>query len=380
MIVIYILFFLAVAYGVLMGVYRYGWNHLPEFCINPHQMDEDVVVSIIIAARNEASHIQSCLFALCRQDYPVDKMEILVIDDDSTDDTAYRVQQIRDNRIKLLRVRDYMHALTHHQAPKKRAIELGIAHARGELIITTDADCVAGPYWIRTLVSFYRQYHAVCMAAPVIYTDEKSFFDRFQSLDFMTMQGITGATDYLKIGTMCNGANFAYTRKAFYEVDGFVGIDGIASGDDMLLMYKLYCAYPDRVFYVKSRDAIVHTRPVQTWKAFWHQRIRWASKASKFDDRRLIWVLAGVYIWNLSFFALFIAGFFHLQWWMWGIGLLIYKTAVELYFLWPVAVFFQKKHQLWYFFPGQFLHIPYMVSAGLWSLWSGYQWKDRKLK
>ncbi|MBX5438626.1 MAG: glycosyltransferase [Thermoflavifilum sp.] len=380
MIAIDILILLAAAYGVLMGIYRYGWNHLPIYHVPALQESDAVSVSVVIPVRNEAAHIQQCLLAICRQQYPAEKMEILVVDDDSTDDTVHRIGEIQDTRIKLLRVTDRALQLSHLQAPKKRAIELGIAHARGELIITTDADCVVGPCWIKTIAGFYREHQAICMAAPVIYTDEKTFFDIFQSLDFLTMQGITGATDYLKMGTMCNGANLAYSRKAFYEVDGFRGIDGLASGDDMLLMYKLYCAYPDRVFYVKSSEAVVKTKPVKGWKAFWHQRLRWASKASKFDDRRLTWVLAGVYLWNLSFCVLFVAGFFHMQWWIWGMLLLIYKTAVELYFLWPVAAFFQKKSLLKYFFPGQFLHIPYIVSTGLWSLWGRYQWKDRTLK
>ncbi|MBX6380992.1 MAG: glycosyltransferase [Thermoflavifilum aggregans] len=380
MIVLYVFMLLALFYGVLMGIYRYGWDHLKEYDPDLQHVHEDVHVSVIIPARNEAAHIQSCLHAICRQHYPPDKMEILVIDDDSTDDTAQRVREIKDPRIRLLHVSDYVSHESRQRAPKKKAIELGVAHAHGELIITTDADCVAEPDWIKTIVSFYRQYHAVCMAAPVTYANEKSFFDIFQSLDFMTMQGITAATDHLKIGTMCNGANLAYSREAFYEVDGFTGIDGLASGDDMLLMYKLYRAYPDRVFYIKSRKAIVKTTPVNGLKAFWHQRVRWASKAGKFDDKRLTWVLAGVYCWNLAFCVLFFAGFFHARWWLWALGLLLYKTVVELCFLIPVAAFFQKKHLLWYFLPGQFLHIPYIVSTGLWSLWSRYQWKDRKLK
>lgn len=45
---------------------------------------------------------------------------------------------------------------------------------------------------------------------------------------------------------MCNGANLAYERKAFNEVNGFAGVDHIASGDDMLLMHKIGKQYPER--------------------------------------------------------------------------------------------------------------------------------------
>ncbi|MCL6523711.1 MAG: glycosyltransferase [Thermoflavifilum sp.] len=378
-VLIIVLVFLALGYGVLMILYRYGWQHLPEYRISKETF-ADIRVSIIIPARNEADHIQPCLQAICRQHYPAHLMEIIVVDDQSTDDTAARVLAVPDARIRLLQLQAEEPASVGHRAPKKKAIEMGIAHAQGELIVTTDADCVAGPNWIGSIVSFYRQHQAQCIAAPVIYSREQSFFDIFQSLDFMTMQGITGATVHLHIGTMCNGANLAYTRRVFEEVDGFTGIDGIASGDDMLLMYKIYHAYPDRVFYLKCRESIVYTLPVKGWRSFWHQRLRWASKANKFDDKRLTYVLAGVYVWNLCFVLLALLGFYDSYWWLIAAFLLMYKTIVELYFLFPVAKFFRKKRFLWYFFPGQFLHIPYIVSAGLAGVWSTYQWKGRKLK
>ena len=90
---------------------------------------------------------------------------------------------------------------------------------------------------------------------------------------------------------MCNGANLAYERKLFYEVDGFAGIDHIASGDDMLLMHKIAKKYPGKIYYLKSVDAIVSTHPMQSWKQFFNQRIRWASKATHYDDKRIFFVM-----------------------------------------------------------------------------------------
>ncbi len=100
---------------------------------------------------------------------------------------------------------------------------------------------------------------------------------------------------------MCNGANLAYKRKMFYDVYGFVGIDKIASGDDMLLMHKIWKQHPAKVHYLKSKEAIVSTQPMKTWKSFFNQRIRWASKARSYDDKRIFLVLLMVYLFNLSF-------------------------------------------------------------------------------
>jgi cellulose synthase/poly-beta-1,6-N-acetylglucosamine synthase-like glycosyltransferase len=230
------------------------------------------------------------------------------------------------------------------------------------------------------MVRFYEQYRPKFIAAPVSFYKENNFFKILQSLDFMTMQGITGALAQLKDGTMCNGANLGYERKVFYEVDGFKGIDNIASGDDMLLMFKVFKAYPDGVKYLKSEDAIVETLPVDTFKAFMNQRIRWSSKADKYDDKRLTWVLALVYCWNAvllfgGLFCLFAPAalpYFLIA--------MVYKVVLEFYFLIPVSRFFGKKWMLTWFIPGQLFHIPYIVVAGWLGKFGSYQWKGRKVK
>ena len=110
---------------------------------------------------------------------------------------------------------------------------------------------------------------------------------------------------------MCNGANLAYTKKAFTEVGGFTGIDNIASGDDMLLMHKIYKLYPDKVMFLKSKDAIVQTAPVNSVKDFFNQRIRWASKADKYDDKRIFVVLLLVYVVNVLLLVLPVIAIFN---------------------------------------------------------------------
>ncbi len=121
-------------------------------------------------------------------------------------------------------------------AHKKFAIETGIGAATGELIVATDADCIAEPEWLATLAAFYEQQGAKFIAAPVriggVRAGQRptSLLGIFQTLDFITLQGITGAAVSRRIHSMCNGANLAYPREVFFEVGGFSGIDQIPSG------------------------------------------------------------------------------------------------------------------------------------------------------
>ena len=189
---------------------------------------------------------------------------------------------------------------------------------------------------------------------------------------------------------MCNGANLAYTKKAFEEVGGFAGIDNIASGDDMLLMHKIYKQWPQKVMFLKSKDAIVYTAPVNSIKEFFNQRIRWASKADKYADKRIFVVLVLVYLINVVLLFLPILTIFNpeklsiinyqfsiINLWL---LLLLIKTTVELIFLYPVAKFFGKQSMLLMFPLMQPFHIIYTVIAGWLGKFGSYSWKERKVK
>ncbi|HVI44519.1 MAG TPA: glycosyltransferase [Chitinophaga sp.] len=373
-----ILIGLALGYGVLMLWYSFGWKRLPAF--TPVQQKTcSTKVTVIIPARNEADNLPPLLNALQQQTYPASLLEVIVIDDFSTDDTAGIVERFPADNIRVLRMQDHLNREQRLNSYKKKAIEMAVGFATGDLIVTTDADCVMGQRWIETIVQSYEIHKPKFIAAPVSFYKEQNFFKKLQSLDFMTMQGITGAAAQLRAGAMCNGANLAYEKSAFYEVGGFTGIDSIASGDDMLLMYKIYSAYPEGVMYLKSEEAIVRTLPVDTLKDFMNQRIRWSSKADKYEDKRITWVLLLVYLFNAGLLVLGAIALFLPVWLPPFLILMLFKVTLELYFMMPVARFFHKTPLLTWFIPGQFFHIPYIVVAGWLGKFGSYQWKGRQV-
>jgi cellulose synthase/poly-beta-1,6-N-acetylglucosamine synthase-like glycosyltransferase len=366
---------------------------------NTHYPIPNTLITVIIPARNEAANIAHCLASILGQGYPPHLLQVIVADDFSTDNTAAIVQSHADRGVELLRLAD--HVGDRLNSYKKKAIELAVAQARGTLIVTTDADCTVPPHWLFAIATFYQKHRPAFIAAPVAIHPSPVGegpgvrprpIEIFQALDFMTLQGITGASVYKKIHTMCNGANLAYERSAFYEVGGFAGIDHIASGDDMLLMHKIYQRYPQRVLFLKSKNAIVHTEPVHSVKDFFNQRIRWASKADKYDDKRIFWVLVLVYVFNVMLLVLPVVSLFidpkfqipnskfqitGIQVWL---LLLCFKTLIELYFLYPVARFFGKTRLLWWFPLAQPFHILYTVIAGWLGKFGSYKWKGREVR
>lgn len=329
--------------------------------------------SIIIAARNEEKKIGPCLESLLVQDFPRSQMEIIVVDDHSNDSTAVIVKRFSEQGVRLIQMENQS------SFGKKAAIARGIDAATHDIIITTDADCSYSNNWINTLLTYREKMDAVFVAAPVQFRKEMNLLDRFQSLDFMALQGITAAGVSGKYLNMCNGANLLYTKEAFMQVRGFEGIDHIASGDDMLLMEKIDKAFPGGVAYCFSDDAIVVTEPAVSWSAFIQQRIRWSSKAKNYTSFVTKAVLLLVYLVNAAVVSLLMAGVFDLAWLKYGLLLIAMKTIVELPFMIRIARFFNKSALIAWFIPFQPLHAFYTVVAGTFGLFSTYRWKGREV-
>jgi len=210
--------------------------------------------------------------------------------------------------------------------------------------------------------------------------NESNLLQTFQALDFLVLQGITAASVQKRFHNMCNGANLAYEKKAFFEANGFTGIDHIASGDDMLLMQKIAQRFPGKVSYLLSKDVIVTTQPAKTWKEFFSQRIRWASKATDYNEIKIFSTLFLVYFFNCALLALFISGFWLHFLWLGLIGILILKTIIELTFIYPVAKFYNKQNLLQWFPFFQPMHIVYTVVAGWLGVFGSFEWKGRRVK
>lgn len=362
-----ILLFL-LGYAGLMLFYTRQWKKLHEY---QPSVKPSVGVSVVIAARNEEKTLPLLLHDLAKQDYSASLFEVIIVNDFSTDGTGALSRHLPANFRMLLPDG------APETSSKKKAIATGVAAAIGELIVVTDADCRVQKSWLSTMASFYAETGAAFIAAPVKYTYQPSLLQVLQVLDFITLQGITAASVSANFGTLCNGANLAYTKKAFESVNGFAGIDKVPTGDDMLLLYKIWKQAPEKVFYLKSKEAVVSTEPMKTWKDFFEQRRRWGSKTLVYDDKRLIAVLAFVLLLNLLPVGLLVAGFFQPVYFVYLLLFLIGKTVIEWPFVASVATFYGEKKLMRHFFFLQPLHVFYTVLVGIWSQVGGYQWKGR---
>jgi cellulose synthase/poly-beta-1,6-N-acetylglucosamine synthase-like glycosyltransferase len=371
---------LTVMYAVILLAYRFWFGKMRLFQFNQIEQlgptQSPTQFTVIIPARNEAANIKACVVSILNQDYPTDAFEIIVIDDFSEDDTAFIVTALSQQypQVRLIQLADHCKE-GETLAYKKKAIEIAVAEAKGDWILTTDADCIVPPRWLLLYNAYIQTNQPSFVAAPVMFIKTAGILNQFQLLDFLALQGITAAAVGAGKHSMSNGANLGFEKTAFIAVGGYQGVDHIASGDDMFLMHKMKQTLHKPVGYLFHPDAIVLTAAMDTWKGFIMQRIRWASKARYYDDRSITLVLTVVYFFNLSFICLAFMGS-----WSTLLIALAFKTFFELFFLDPVAKFFKLQPELRYFVFYQPIHIVYNIAAGLFGQLKTYSWKGRKVK
>ena len=212
MIVYLISFLLLFFYSGVILFYRQSWLQIKDFSSTSNiKISNPVFISVIIAARNEEKNIEGCLSSIIKQTYPENLFEIIIVNDHSSDATVSIAHSFKKDNIKIINLENFV-GTTIVNSYKKLAIEIAINSARGNLIVTTDADCIVTKEWLETIASFYSQYDPVFIAAPVVYsgplsTDSKfiKFLKIFQSLDFLSLQGITGASVNKKFPPLGNG-------------------------------------------------------------------------------------------------------------------------------------------------------------------------------
>ena len=239
------------------------------------------MVSIIIAARNEEALLPNLIQDLIKQEYPLDKLEVMIINDRSTDSTKEILAKAEEDYalIKTITVRQASTYMT----PKKHALTLGIESAQGNIIVLTDADCRVGKLWASSMAYSVMHKDCICIGYSEIGVYNNSLFEQYQHIDFLSIiSANTGAAgwDYFWSGT---GQNLAFYKDDFISINGFEPVKDKISGDDMYLVQaisKLKKGYVNI-----DPNSFVETSSMPNTKEFINQRVRWSSNSKSNANR-----------------------------------------------------------------------------------------------
>ncbi len=352
-----------------------GYNRVPYF--STVGTDIETKFSIIIPFRNEAENLPGLLKSLQHINYPSTHFEIIFVNDASIDASETIISdQLKNSSINF----QILQNTPKQPSPKKTAIALAISASKNPWIITTDADCTVPKNWLRVLNDFILKTSPVCVAMPVAYQANSSFIQRYQQLDNWSLQAVTVGSFGLGNVLLSNGANFAYTKEAFQEVNGFEGNLHIASGDDMFLLEKFKQQFPKEIGYLKSRNAVVTTQPVASWKQLVSQRVRWASKTS--SQKSIASKVLGMLVFSMNGFIVILplAVVLWPQQRMVMVGVIFYKILLDFFLLRKSAQFFKKQFPFLSFLASTLVYPLVTVAVVISSFSGSYVWKERSFK
>lgn len=351
-----------------------GWFNVKTTQLSPTSFNTRVTV--LIAARNEAQSIHLTIGDILAQDYPKHLLEVIIVDDHSTDNTAEIIASFGRQGITLLKLNENQPLNSY----KKKAIAEAIKLSSGELMVATDADCRMGSQWLSTIVGHYEAFNPVMISSPVTFFEEKSLFELLQTLEFAYLIGIGAAFIGNGRASNCNGANLAYRKDVFNEVGGFAGIDELASGDDELLLQKIAEHFPGKIAFLKQSEAVVYTHAKPNFKEFMQQRRRWASKSTKYKNKKV--VALGFAFWGFNVLLLLnlLLGLFDVYFFKLFLAQILLKIFVELFYIIPITSFFKRSYLVSLILLLTPLHIVYIAVIGVIGGNKQYQWKGRMVK
>jgi len=366
--------FLLSAYLFLFVYSNIGWRKITN--------DDSIIkasntyISIVIPFRNEIDNLEVLLDSFEKQTYSKENYEVIMVNDHSEDKgLEFLIKKQKELSFKLV-----IKNLPDDKQFKKKAIEEGISIAKGNLIVTSDADTFRKENYLSRIASFYEKKKSSMIIMPVILLSGNNFLERFQVLEFLSLQWITASFAGNNNAILCNGANLAFEKEIFEKTGGFKNTPKVVSGDDFFLLMKLRNQKKSNISILLSKDVIVKTKSLSSLKEFVQQRMRWAGKA-KYANNTSIYltgslnVLLSFYLILLPFIEYNLTSFPLFTFLFW-----IVKICGDLLMLRKAGSFFNTKINLIDFLFSILYYPFYICSIFIFSLVLKPKWKGREIR
>ncbi len=322
------------AYLILIELFYKGWLKLSDFKAS-EVLPDRLSVSVIVSCKNEAQNLPALINSLQSQSHT--SFELVLVDDHSTDNSF-------ELMLSLTADMSNVKVLKSMGSGKKAALIYAVNAASGDIVLTTDADCILPVHWIQTVVSYHLRFKPDLLLAPVVLRSNGSFFQNLQKLEFTSLVASGAGAVGANIPILANAANMSFTRNAFLLSVADLRED-IPSGDDIFLLNSVK-KREGKIDFLKSEAALVETIACKDLKSFIRQRQRWASKFSALRDYHqlfIIFIILGIsFMEILAFFAGIIRPYF----WLYLVLMFVAKLSADYIFLSKVNHFFKNKSLL----------------------------------
>lgn len=371
-VIVTLLLFLTAYYLYFLFRIRQGLRHVRS---SPGTRKE-YSVTVIIAVRNEEAVLEDVIRSVLEQDYPRNLYELVIVDDASDDRTLEKARNVAANHPQLKIIGMPSHA-SDVGGRKPLAIAEGVTAASGEIILTTDADCSMGKDWIRSMLGHFDP-DVTFVSGPVLEEGGEGLFSEISKVEFLGLIATAAGLIGIKNPIICNGANIAYRKSAFLQAGGYG--DESHFSDDEVLMQRIARRKLGTIRFCADPGATVRTKSPRTFREFWSQRVRWASKRNHFEGGSILLQLVVLYafffVLFLSALAAFVLPFLALI----VPVILLAKVAFDAKTLLEGARLFKSRFSFPHFMIAEVFHVPYIVFAAFLGQFASLRWKGKSIR
>lgn len=329
--------------------------------------DQLPTASVIVAARNEEKDILRCLEALDKLEYPYGKLEIIVVDDRSTDRTGKIIDEFIADKKRFIKV----HGVepVNHLRGKTNALVQGLHRATGEVILTTDADCAVNPLWAKSLASRFTEGVGLC--GGITSQQRGSIWNGMQHLDFIYLLGAGSGTINAGIPLSVIGNNMAYLRKAYDETGGYENMPFSVTEDSQLLA-AISALGKYKIVFPVDKNGMVESMPEPDMTSLFRQKKRWSLGGTRVPFHGVMVLVTSVAAHSLPLIFLFfnppVAGLLILAVVLFDLLFLI--SLLSRVGMLPTIKYFPF-FEIYYFFYVTFMPLVLLFSRSV-------EWKGRK--
>jgi cellulose synthase/poly-beta-1,6-N-acetylglucosamine synthase-like glycosyltransferase len=241
----------------------------------PKRMDLPLV-SIVVPVRNEEATISDLLESLIRADYPPDRLEIIIVNDQSEDRTRAVAESFASRFKCQFEIYDVWDEPDGKLIAKTRPLAQGLDHAKGEVVLMTDADCVIPPQWIRTMSSYFVPGVGLLCGTTLPNPDKSPnrLLTRFETLDWLFLLGSSAGLSGKGHPQGLIGNNYAVSKSVYDALGTFRSLP-FTDIDDLALMKAVEHSGKGTVVYPADPGVLVYTHPLLTMGELIRQRRRW---------------------------------------------------------------------------------------------------------
>jgi len=256
-------------------------------------------VSVVIPMRNEQAFIKNTLDSVSAQKY-AGEWQVIIVNDRSTDSSPEIVRDFCQTHPNFSLI-DIPQNAPQIASPKKRALHAGFLAAKGEFLLTADADCSPPPNWLNSMALCFANGASVVQGSKMN-TGGKNFLHAYQKLETLGFTLIEAAGYNRNKPLVASAASLGYSKSLFFKCGGFEGLYNIASGDDDMLVHRMAKIEGTTFAYNWDSSAMMPTAPVNSWKVLLQQRARWGSNGAKYESKiysALLFCIYAFFLWLL---------------------------------------------------------------------------------